>query len=807
MSSIDFAAEIASELKFPAPSVTNTIALLRDDATIPFIARYRKEVTGSLDEVQLRQIRDRLDYLTKLAERQAVVLKSIEEQGKLTDELREQIEQTRDAARLEDLYLPFRPKRKTRATQARAKGLEPLADLIWAQQPLDGDPNALVAQFVDVGKDVPDADAAWQGARDIVAERISENPELRAALRGLFLTTGQIESHVKKGHEKSGGKFRDYFSFQEKAARIPSHRMLAIRRGEAEGHLTYRITVDLERASALVHQHTVKGDGGPLAEHLLAACEDSYDRLLSLSIEGQARNALRERADQEAIGVFATNLRRLLMTAPLGSRWVMGVDPGVRTGCKIVALDGKGDLLASTVIHLSKGEQQAKEAEQTVERYCQHYRVEAIAVGNGTGGRETETFLRKLGRDALNDAVVVMVSEAGASVYSASDLARQELPDLDVTIRGAVSIGRRLQDPLAELVKIDPKAIGVGQYQHDVDLNKLKDSLDETVQSCVNQVGVDLNTASPQLLQYVAGLGPSQAKSVIDFRSKKGRFHSRAELLTVPKIGPKTFEQAAGFLRIRNAANPLDGSAVHPERYALVEQMARDANTDVATLTSDAGARKAIDLEKYVSDDVGLPTLKDILAELAQPGRDPREGFDPVQFDPEVTEIGDLNEGKVLAGVVTNVTAFGAFVDIGVHQDGLVHLSELAWRYIEDASQVVAVGDKVSVKVLGIDRERKRISLSIKQTTEAPPRPEPVRREPRPEPRPARPPERRPERRPEPQKRRGQNQGDRRPERPGRTDRPAQQAKPKFDSPFSVLFMENGVVKLKDDDKKAKKKK
>jgi uncharacterized protein len=809
---IDYAGEVARELGVKPQQVAKTIELLDGEATVPFIARYRKEATGNLDEVQIAQIRDRLRYLRQLDERKQTVLKTIEQLGRLTDELRDKIEQTRDANELEDLYLPFKPKRKTRASEAIAKGLEPLADLIWQQGTVDGDPDHAAAPFVNPEAGVPDLAAAWQGARDIVAERVAETAAVRSALRAFYLDTGVLISRVKPGQEKDGAKFRDYFSFSESIKTIPSHRALAVRRGETEGHLTSRIQVEREPALALVKRHVLRGDGSSLHAHLLAALEDGFDRLLAPSIEGQARNELRKFADREATAVFAKNLRRLLMAAPLGAKWVLGIDPGLRTGSKIVALDGKGDLLASTVIDPLHNPEKVKEAGRTVQHYCERYQVEAIAVGNGTGGREVETWLRGLDREALNDAPVLLVNEAGASVYSASETARLEFPDLDVTVRGAISIARRLQDPLAELVKIEPQSIGVGQYQHDVDQDQLTASLGEVVQSCVNAVGVDLNTASPQLLSYVSGLNAGQARSLVQYRAKHGRFRNRQELRHVPGVGPKTFEQAAGFLRIRDGDNPLDASAVHPERYELVAKIAAELGRDVASLVGNASDVGKIDAQRYVSEEVGLATLQDILAELARPGRDPRDKFEAVNFDPNVTQLDHLREGMLLEGVVTNVTDFGAFVDIGVHQDGLVHLSEMSWTYTEDASKRVSVGEHVKVKVIGVDRERKRISLSIKQTTEAPKRPV----QPRP-PQPPRPPQQpRPpqpprgdggERRPAPGRRedRPPREGDRRPQqRPGPQAGGRPPAKPKFDSPFAVLYMENGVIKKKEDPPKTK---
>ena len=798
----NYATEIARVAGLPEAGVSQTIALLDAEATIPFIARYRKEATGGLDEVRIAEIRDRLDYLKRLDERKETILRTIEQQGKLTAELREKIEQTRDAAELEDLYLPYKPKRKTRASEAIARGLEPLADLIWKQETLDGDPDALAAPFVDAEKGVPDVAAAWQGARDIVAERISELPALRAALRELYLNQGTVTAKAKPGKEKDGAKFRDYFHFSEAAKSIPSHRMLAIRRGEAEDVLLFRITADRDQAMDIVHRHVIKNATATLVAHLLAAAEDSYDRLLVSAIEGHARQELRQRSDRMAISVFAKNLRRLLMAPPLGAKWVLGIDPGLRTGSKMVALDGKGDLLASTVIDILHNKEKIEQAIKSLEFYCRRYQIEAIAVGNGTGSREVESFLRGLDREQLNDATVVQVNEAGASVYSASEIARQEFPDLDLTIRGAISIARRLQDPLAELVKIDPKSIGVGQYQHDVDQDALQKSLDDVVQSCVNAVGVDLNTASPKLLASVSGLNAARAAAIVKYRSAHGVFRNRQELLAVNGIGPKTFEQAAGFLRIRNGEQPLDASAVHPERYPLVQRMATDLGVDVTALMNDAEQRAKIKIDQYISEDVGLPTLQDILAELAKPGRDPREKFDPVRFDPNVTTLHDLREGMLLEGVVTNVTDFGAFVDIGVHQDGLVHLSELAWNYVENPTNFILVGEHLTVKVIGVDLDRKRISLSLKQTTETPPRPPQQPRPPQPAgerpPRregPPRPPQSRPPRQQAPT-------GGRPPAAAashGGKDRPGRQNQPRHESPFAKFFMEDGKIKMKEE--------
>jgi protein Tex len=790
---MELANRIAAELSIPEKSVLSTVALLDEDGTVPFISRYRKEATGGLDEVQVAAIRDRLDLLRKLDARCAVVLAEIEKQGKLTDELKARIKAASTSTELEDLYLPYKPKRKTRATVAIAKGLEPLADLIWAQEPLDGDPDEIAGKFISEEKGVPDIGAAWAGAGDIVAERVSEAAEVRAPLRNFFLQAGTVTAGVKKGKEAAGAKYRDYFDYTEPTAKVPSHRMLAIRRGESEGVLGFRISADRDEGLAIVHTIIVKDEAAPLAGRLIAACVDAYDRLLTASIEGQVRNELKKRSDAEAITVFAKNLRRLLMAPPLGPRWVLGVDPGIRTGCKMVALDDKGDLLAQTVVHVLRGSGDQEKAAEMIEQYCKRYRVQAVAVGNGTGGRRTESFFQEMDRDRINDAMVVRVNEDGASVYSASETAREEFPDQDVTVRGAISIGRRLQDPLSELVKIDAKSIGVGQYQHDVEQKALVSRLDDVVESCVNSVGVELNTASAKLLSYVSGLNPKRGKAIVEFRKQNGHFTGRQDLMQVPGFGPKTFEQAAGFLRIRTSENPLDGSAVHPERYELVQQMAADLEADVKSLMTDKETRAKIEIGKYVTEEVGEPTLRDILAELEKPGRDPRDKFDPVKFDPNVRKIQDLHEGMIMEGSVSNVTNFGAFVDLGVHQDGLVHVSELSHSFVEDPSKVVEVGKKVKVKVLEVDMARKRISLSIKQTTEAPPRPE------RPQQRPQQRPPQRPrqdDRRPP---RRNDQRGGQRGGGGGRNQQQPRGQNPPAYTPFANLMMENGKIKIKDE--------
>lgn len=710
---------IGEELGIAREQVERTLALLGEGATVPFISRYRKEVTGNLDEVQIGKIQERGEYLKELDARKATVLASIGEQGKLTDELKRKIERTLSKTELEDLYLPYKPKRRTRATIARERGLEPLAQKILEQ----GDAPASAAPFV--GGEVPDEAAAWAGARDIVAEVIADRADVRAALRAEALQKGVLASTVVPGKETEGVKFKDYFDWKEPVSTIASHRLLALRRGEKEGFLRVALEVDEVQATGIVRDRVVTNPKSPLKGELEAAVADGYKRLLKDPIEVDVRLSMKERADAEAIKVFAENLRHLLLQAPLGGKRVLAVDPGYRTGCKLAVVDEKGDLKHNDVIYPSQSERKVEEAEATVAKLCKQYDIEAVAVGNGTAGRETETFLRKLHQAGkLGSARIVMVNEAGASVYSASEIARDEFPDQDVTVRGAVSIGRRLQDPLAELVKIDPKSIGVGQYQHDVHQPTLKKSLDGVVESCVNHVGVDLNTASVKLLEYVAGVGETLAKNIVAYRAEHGPFKARKGLLKVPRLGPRAFEQAAGFLRVRSPENPLDNSAVHPESYDVVERMAKDLGVDVKGLVGNKEALKRIDISKYVDAQRGLPTLKDIVSELEKPGRDPRAEFEEVGFNPEVTEFDHVKEGMVLAGVITNVTQFGAFVDVGVHQDGLVHVSELAHKFVKDPAEVVKVGDRVKVRVIKVDAERRRIGLSIKQAS-APPTPGP----------------------------------------------------------------------------------
>jgi len=699
---------ISGELNIRDKQVRAVAALLEESATVPFIARYRKEATGSLDEVAITAIRDRLDQLRELDKRRGAILKSLEERGQLTDELKDKVLAAETMAILEDIYLPYRPKRRTKGTIAREKGLEPLAQLIFDQGEIE--PLSCAAEFVDPEKGVASPDEALAGARDIIAEWINENDIARAKMRELFFIKGAFRSRVISGKEEEGAKYRDYFDWEEPAVRAPSHRILAMRRGENEGFLALRLAPPEEDAISLLENLFVKG-GGLAADHVRTAVRDCYKRLLSPSMETEMRLATKKRADEEAIRVFAENLRQLLLAPPLGQKSVLAIDPGFRTGCKVVCLDRQGKLLHNdTIFILSEGG--TAKASEKITDLCARFDIEAIAIGNGTAGRETEAFIKKL--NLPSSIIVVMVNESGASVYSASETAREEFPDHDVTVRGAVSIGRRLIDPLAELVKIDAKSIGVGQYQHDVDQGILRRSLDDVVMSCVNAVGVEVNTASKQLLMYVSGLGPQLAGNIIHYRNENGPFRSRAGLRKVPKLGPKAFEQSAGFLRIRNGENPLDASSVHPESYHIVDAMAKDLDGSVGDLMLNAGLRSLIDPSKYVTDRVGLPTLNDILKELAKPGRDPRQGFETFSFADGVEKMDDLQNGMKLPGIVTNITAFGAFVDIGVHQDGLVHISQLANRYVKDPNEVVKVHQKVMVTVLEVDLKRKRIALSLK---------------------------------------------------------------------------------------------
>ncbi len=698
---------VATQLGLNVRSVTATIDLLNGGATIPFIARYRKEATHQLDEVQITQIRDTHQKLLDLDKRRETILKSIDEQGKLTADLRRKIDATDSLTDLEDLYLPYRPKRKTRATQAIERGLEPLANLLLSQR--ETNPERAAQRYLsDV---VLTASDALQGARDILAERISEDLDARQRIRNLFEREAIIRSVVKKGKDAEGVKFKDYFDFAEPLRRVPSHRLLALRRGEAEGFLNVSIGPDEDAALQRLERQFLHPNGTSASrEQVTLAIRDGYKRLLKPALETEFDNLSKQKADADAIQIFTANLRQLLLSSPLGQQRVLAIDPGYRTGCKTVVLDAQGNLLTDTVLHLFMSDSQRQQAAQTVQKLVTQHNIEAIAIGNGTAGRETEEFIQSLNLGKP----VFMVSEQGASVYSASEVARDEFPDRDVTVRGAVSIGRRLMDPLAELVKIDPKSIGVGQYQHDVDQTALKSSLDTVVESCVNSVGVSLNTASAYLLRYVSGLGPQLAGNIVAYRAQNGAFSSREQLKKVPRLGPKAFEQCAGFLRISGATNPLDNSAVHPERYALVEKMAADLGSTVTDLVRNADLRKQIRPERYVTDAVGLPTLRDILTELDKPGRDPREQLSVFEYDARVRTVADLHEGMVLNGVVTNITAFGAFVDIGVKQDGLVHVSQMADKYVSDPKTVVSVYQKVKVKVLEVDTARKRIALSMK---------------------------------------------------------------------------------------------
>ena len=681
---------LVAELGIPGGQIAAVAKLLGEGNTIPFIARYRKEVHGNLDEVQISKIQERLGYYAELEDRRATILKTIEEQGKLTDELRAKIEACMQKNALEDLYQPYKPKRRTRAMIAKEKGLEPLADKIWDHAPYEG------------------TDEELQGARDILAERIADLADVRGLVRDAFAKKAVVTSEVVTPRPAAPTKYEQYYDFQEPIAEIPSHRFLAIRRGQKEGVLWVRLVVDKAPLVARIAEIVGAGDDANL--HL--AVEDAYKRLLAPSCEIDVNVEKKLEADRQAVEVFAENLRHLLLAAPLGEKKVLAIDPGIRTGCKVAMLDATGKFLVNTVIYPM---QRTAEAQETLAKIVEHFHPEAVAVGNGTAGRETEAFVRDvLKLIGAKDVMVVSVSESGASVYSASETARAEFPDLDLTVRGAISIGRRLQDPLAELVKIEPKAIGVGQYQHDVHQPLLDAKLDEVVVSCVNRVGVELNTASAPLLTRVSGVGPSLAKRIVAWRDENGAFKSRRDLLKVTGLGAKAFEQCAGFLRIRGAANPLDASAVHPERYALVETMAADLGVGVGELVGNAQLADKIDVRRYITNDVGEPTLKDIVSELKKPGRDPRAVFEKPAFRDDVTTIDDVQEGMTLEGVVTNVAAFGAFVDIGVHQDGLVHVSELADRFIRDPNEVVKVGDKIKVKVIGVDKARQRISLSAR---------------------------------------------------------------------------------------------
>lgn len=704
---ISFHAWIAQRLEIPAGQVERTIHLLEEGATIPFISRYRKEMTGGLNEVQISAIQELHTKLRELEKRKESILSSIEEQGKLTPELKKRIEDSWDSTEVEDLYLPYKPKRVTKAEIARRKGLEPLARTLLLQKERN------LAAYADsfVKGEVKSREEALQGARDIIAEWVNENEEARNAIRKTFSHTAVITAKVVKGKEEEGAKYRDYFDFSTPLKRIGSHRLLAIRRGEAEGILRVSISPDADECLDRLHRRFVRGNQ-ETSEQVAKAVDDSFKRLLKPAIETEFANQSKQIADEEAIRVFAENLRQLLLAPPLGQKRVLGIDPGFRTGCKVVCLDAQGALLHNEAIYPHPPQNERGKAAAKIAQQVSTYAIEAIAIGNGTASRETEQFITHIRFD--REVQVFVVSENGASIYSASKIAREEFPQYDVTVRGAVSIGRRLMDPLAELVKIDPKSIGVGQYQHDVDQNALKKSLDQTVESCVNLVGVNVNTASKHLLTYVSGLGPTLAQNIVDYRTEHGPFRSRRELMKVPRMGEKAFEQCAGFLRIPDSENPLDNSAVHPESYPIVEQMAKDLHCSVKELIRNKALKQQLDLKRYVTDTVGMPTLTDILAELDKPGRDPRQTIQVFSFDPSIHTIEDLAEGQILPGIVTNITNFGCFVDIGIKENGLVHISELADRFVSDPTQVVSIHQHVTVKVIGVDLARKRVQLSMK---------------------------------------------------------------------------------------------
>jgi len=726
----DYVARISKELNISDKSVLSTCKLLNEGATVPFISRYRKEQTGSLDEVAITSIRDRMQQLIELERRRTSIISSLKERNLYTDKLKKDISEAQNLTKLEDLYAPFRPKRRTKATIAKDKGLEPLADFIvqnLSSNSVDDntDPKAEASKFINTSpteKDlvVENADDALTGARDIIAERFSDDADCKAELREHLEKTGDVSSKVlmTKKEDPAAQKFKDYFDFSEPLRDVPSHRMLAMRRGEKEGFLFMRISGDADSALSLMHDRFLLNAGsGACAEQVELAIADSYKRLISLSLETEFRMKAKKEADAEAVKVFTDNLRELLLASPLGQKNLLAIDPAFRTGCKTVVLDRQGNLLYDTVLHLTLGDAQAKVAQEAIVKLVSHFKIEAIAIGNGTASRESESAVRAIGLP--KNIPILMVNESGASIYSASEVAREEFPDKDVTVRGAVSIGRRLMDPLAELVKIDPKSIGVGQYQHDVDQNMLKNSLDDTVISSVNGVGVELNTASKQLLSYVSGLNSGIAESIVAYRTEHGAFKTRDELKKVPRLGDKTFEQAAGFLRIHDAENPLDSSGVHPERYELVGKIADDLKASITELIKSDTLRDKINLHDYISDEVGIPTLQDILQELAKPGRDPRKAFEIFEFNDSVHKPEDLEEGMKLPGIVTNVTNFGAFVDVGVHQDGLVHISQLSDQFVSDPNDIVKVGQKVQVTVTEIDLKRNRIGLSMKSEPDA----------------------------------------------------------------------------------------
>lgn len=701
--------KIAAELNLKSFQIAAAINLLDDAATVPFIARYRKEATGGLDEVAIAAIRDRIGQLRELEKRRSAIINSLIERELLTAELRTKLEAAATLARLEDIYLPFRPKRRTRAAVARERGLEPLAEILFLQD--DINPEAAAQSFVDPRKEIETMDQALAGARDIIAEWVSEDADARAALRSLYIEQAYLKSRVIADRQSEGVKYAEYFEREEPLKQVPSHRLLAVFRGEAEAILRVNIELPDGAAQAILLKIFIAADNAASVQVKLAI-DDAIKRLLEPAMENEMRAEFKMRADREAIRIFADNLRELLLAPPLGPKDVMAIDPGFRTGCKLVCLDSGGKPQFHATIFPHGSDEQKRDAAAELKALCDKYKIKVIAIGNGTAGRETELYVRSLNLPA--HISIELVDESGASVYSASAVARDEFPDYDITVRGAISIGRRLQDPLAELVKIEPESIGVGQYQHDVDKNLLRQVLDDTVISCVNAVGVDVNMASRQLLAYVSGLGPQLAKNIIAYRDEHGPYRSRAALRKVPRMGPRAFEQAAGFLRINNAANPLDGSAVHPESYHVVEKMAEDLACTVTELMSDEGLRQKIEIQKYATEKIGLPTLQDILGELARPGRDPRPPFESIKFNESVRTIEDLQIGMKLPGVVTNVTAFGAFVDIGIHLEGLIHKSQLADRYVNNPTEVIRVRQRVNVRIIGIDIERKRISLSMR---------------------------------------------------------------------------------------------
>ena len=707
---MNYSSHIAEQLGLGQRQVEKTIELLEQGATVPFIARYRKEATGSLNEVQITAIRDLLIRLKELDKRREAILASIGEQGKLTPELEAQINAATTMTELEDLYLPYKPKRRTRATMAIERGLEPLADELQKQYSCNIE--QMAARYINPDKGVASVEDALAGARDIIAERVSENAQARNRIRGLFRRSAMLSSKVVKNKEEEAGKYESWFDWKENAMRAPSHRILALFRGESEGMLRVHVLPDDDQPAFDTLERLFVHGNYPSTDQVRLAVHDGYKRLLQPSIETEYYNLLKEKADKEAIRVFAENLRQLLLASPLGQKRILAIDPGFRTGCKTVCLDAQGQLIHNETIYPFTSVREERAAIAKLEALVEAFHIEAIAIGNGTAGRETEEIVKRC--HFKGKVIAVMVSESGASVYSASEVARREFPEYDVTVRGAVSIGRRLMDPLSELVKIDPKSIGVGQYQHDVNQTLLQESLTDVVVSCVNNVGVELNTASRELLSYVSGIGPALAGKIIDYRNREGAFDSRQELKKVERLGDKAFEQCAGFLRVRESSNPLDRSAVHPERYALVEQMAKDLGATVQQLMDDKSLREKIDIARYVSADCGLPTLQDILKELDKPGLDPRAKFEIFEFDKNVTRIEDVKEGMELPGIVTNITAFGAFVDIGVHQDGLVHISQLANRRVNDPSEVVHLHQHVRVRVLEVDLRRHRISLSMK---------------------------------------------------------------------------------------------